>query len=444
MASQITLDISTSAQNNTVLIIGDANNLLNGGFESFDVSPPENPTPWVIIPTPTEPASANQPIFGPETTTVCEGTNSLSWSHDGSGQRPSIHQIIDVEDEMQGKTLKVTGKIRAAAPGIQTLSMAIGINGVATPTLVLPSGSKNENIEEVQTGVVYNMEYDDQEWYTFDYYYHVPESGVVSAGPVLYPTAAGSTATVYLDDIKVFYELTNRSQAWEIELEPVDKLLYGYGYGYDSGIGSNFINQGESLVGNPLDFFNVIGILGTEEGVGIRDTVPIDDVPELPGYSYAFGYEYASAFLANKVDSIVVKVTVLEDQIRQPNVKVVFKASPKVCLEPNVTVTNEFGEAFVEVSIDSESIQNTTRTPSSTKTSQIPFNGFLTIYAEIDKDPRESEGFSLIKTQAIQLTENALDIIDVGSYAFQKRQGYAFGLTGYGYDPIEDPNYFIC
>ena len=440
MATQLTIDITTTADQNVVAAIGNSNHLINGGFESFDAIAPFNPTPWVIIPTPTFPAGPTQPTFGPETTIVCEGIQSLSWSHDGAGTRPSIHQIINVEDFMKGSVMRITGKIRSSTSATQTLSMSIGINGVATPTLVLPNGSENENIVNPQTGVIFNFEYDDQQWYEFDYYYHVPESGVISAGPVLYPTAEDSTTEVYLDDVKVFFELTNRSEAWRIDLEPVDNFIYGYGYGDKDG----FVPEGTPLEDTSLDFFNVIGVLGTNEGFGIEDSVPDAEFPDLDNHCYAFGYEYASAFLADKMDSIVVKATVFENNIRQPDVRVVFKASPGVCLEPNSTTTNKFGEAFVEVSIDIDTLQDTTRSPNAAKFSQIPFNGFLTVFAEIDRDPRENEGFSIIKTQAIQITETALDILDIGTYAFQKRSGFTYGYAGYGYFPFDDPLTLIC
>lgn len=431
MATSLTLDITTTAESNVVLASGDPNHIVNGGFETFDTISPFLPSSWTILPTP---PGAGSPVFSQETTEVFEGTGSLKWSHDGTGQRPSIFQLITVEDFMKGKTLKVKGRIKSSTAAVETLSMAIGINNASNPTLVLPNGSENDSIDTPYTGVFFNLSYDDQQWYEFDFYYHVPESGVSLVGPVFYPTAEDSTTEIFLDDIECFFELTNRSEEWRIDLEPINKLIYGYGYGYEG----SFIASAEDFDTAVYDFFNVIGVLGTNEGVGVIGSVDNSVLPPefiAADYAYAFGYEYAPAFLANKVDSIMVRATVLENNITQPGVRVVFKASPGVCFNPQTAITDSRGEVITEVSLDISTLQNTTRIPSDSNLSSIPFNGYLTVFAEIDRDPRENGGISIIRTETIQLTETALDIIDVSSYAFQKRSSNAYGVNDYGFAP---------
>jgi len=431
MASQIQFDISISASAPIVAAIGSANLLLNGSFESFESLTPFLPSDWVLLPLPPGPGS---PVFGPETSTVFDEIKSLKWSHDGIGQRPSIQQIITAQTYMDGKTMKVTGKIRSSTSDKQTLSMSVGINGVGTPTLVLPNGSQNENIETPETGVVFNLEYDNQQWYDFDFYYHVPESGIFSLGPVLFPTATDSTTEVYLDDVRMFFEITNRSESWRIDLEPIDNLLYGYGYGYSY----DFINVGDPIDLTDLSYFNVFGILGDYEGIGYNNTVTNIDLPSEfvdAGYQYGFGYESGPFFKADGEDTITVRATVFENNIRQPNIRVVFKASPFVTLSPHSTTTDAFGEAFCNVSFNSDVSQNTLRQPGNTVLSNVSFNGFLSIFCEIDKNPEEEEGIFLIQTSSVQVTNTSLNILDIGTYGFGKRT-YGYGYNyGYGYTP---------
>lgn len=423
MATELQLNITTTANQAVVAAVGATNQLTNGGFESFTGSVPDN---WTLN---------ESPVTAQEVGTVYEGSSSLRWSHDGTGNHPNLHQIITIQDFMKGKTMRISGKIRSSSSIQETLSLSIGINNTLTPVQVIPTGSENTNVTTPETGVVFTFNYDNSQWYEFDYYYFVPESGITLAGPVLFPTAEDSTTEVFLDDLRIIFEEKDRSEAWRIDLEPQSQLIYGYGY----GIESEFINDG--LLPAGLNFFDVIGIVGDEEGYGLIEGAMDGELPgglSSEGYSYAFGYEYAPAFIAGqgeKIDSITVKAVVYENNVRQPNIPIIFKASPYVCLTPNSTTTNDQGEALVTVSIDAEVLQNTAKSPSEAKLSQIPFNGYLTIFAEIDKHPRENEPISLIKTQALQLTETAVDIVDIGTYAFQKRFSTTYGFEGYGYSP---------
>lgn len=423
MATQFQLDIKTEASSSVVLA-GSDNLLSNGGFESF-TGP--NPSDW---------AWDGSLTLAQETTEVYEGSSSLSFTR-VSGT-PSLFQIIDATSlDLVGKTLKVTGRIKSSTSATQKLSMAFGINSVSSPTIINPTGTQNDNVVIPESGLYFTMEYDNSQWHEFSYYYVVPPEMTLlinSIGPVFLPTENTSTTEVFIDDVVMFTELENRSEKWRIDIEPVNRYIYGYGYG------AGFRNAADVDTDDTINYFNVIGVLGEELGFGIEETKSTEGLPQDlvdDGYSYAFGFESAPAFLSNKVDSLVVKATVYENNFRQPNVKIIFKGSPHICIEPNSTITDDRGEAFATISIDDETLQDTTRSPNDSILSLIPRDGFLTIFAEIDKHPRENEGISLIKTEAIQLTETeAVDFLNIGTYAFQNRNETAYGFSGYGYDPF--------
>lgn len=234
---------------------------------------------------------------------------------------------------------------------------------------------------------------------------------------------------------------TSRSEKWRIDLDPIERPFYGYGYGYA------FRSYAYLDTDPAYDYFNVIGILGLDEGFGITETKNDGELPDdlyTLGYSYSFGYEYGRCVLADNSDIITIKATIYENNIPKPNIGVLFKSSPFVKLNPNFSFTNSFGEVFVDVSISSDALQRTTRTPEDSTFSTIPFNGWISISAEIDKNPDENEGFSIIRTQAIQLTETSVNIFDISAYSFNRRYGYCYGYTGYGYDPFSyDPSYWL-
>ncbi len=239
-------------------------------------------------------------------------------------------------------------------------------------------------------------------------------------------TAHNSIVTTFGDE--------SRSENWRIDIDPVEKPFYGYGYGYA------FRNLSTIDIETAYDYFNVIGILGLNEGFGIEESKNDGELPddlEGLGYSYSFGYEYAPSILSNGTDSITLKATVYENNLAQPNVRVVFKGSPHIKITPNTDVSDDDGNVYVEVSLDSDLEQNTIRSPYASNLFPIPFNGFITIFCEIDKQKRENEGFSIIKTQAVQLTENSNNIFDISTYSFQNVYGFTYGYLGtYGYYPF--------
>jgi hypothetical protein len=227
-------------------------------------------------------------------------------------------------------------------------------------------------------------------------------------------------------------ELVNRSERWRIDLEPIERPFYGYGYG------NYFINDSFVSSNNYLDYFNIIGVLGTNEGFGIIESQNDGDLPDYLedlDYSYSFGYEYGSFIKADDDDTIIIKATVYENDVEQPDIRVVFKGSPGIVITPTTDVTDAFGSVYVEVSLYYTTVQNTARSPFGNVSSIISHNGVITISAEIDQNPHEDEGFLVIRTQSVQLTETTINIFDISTYSFQDSYGYASTLS-YGYDPF--------
>ena len=425
MAVSTEINITTQAQS-SVILAGPDNALSNGGFEAFTGSLPDN---WSFSDSFPDIATFQ------ETLDFFEGASSLAFSHDGVGDLPTLFQLITVEDFMLGRTLRITGRIKSASATVQELSMAIGINNAATPSLIKPTGTLNAEIVTTSSPVYFTMEYDDSEWKEFSFYYKIPEDGSVTlVGPVLAPTGDSITDIVLIDDVKLAFDSINRSESWRIDIEPINRMMYGYGYG------NSFRSIYNIFSDESIDYFNVIGLIGDNYGYGLEESKVDSDLPQFLkdlDYSYSFGYEYAPAFLSGKIDSLKIKATVFENDLRQPNVRIIFKGSPHICITPDATTTDYKGEAFATVSIDDDVSQSTTRLPGTQVLSNIPSGGFLSIFAEIDKHPRESEGISIIKTEAIQLTEvEAIDFLTIGTYAFQNRYGFTFGYDGYGYHPF--------
>ena len=229
----------------------------------------------------------------------------------------------------------------------------------------------------------------------------------------------------------------NRSEKWRIDFDPVERAFYGYGYGNYS------VSLDDASDNDYFDYFNVIGVLGNEEGFGIIEAENDGDLPdylESLNYSYGFGYEYGSGFLNDGIESAVVKVTVYENDVPQPDIRVVFKGSPGIIITPQTDVTDSSGEIYIEVSLDPYSspygFQNTIRTPGSPVTSTIPWNGVITIFAEADRGPAENEGFAIIRTQAVQLTTTSVEVFDISTYSFSSRYGSTYGFEDYGYWPF--------
>lgn len=138
-----------------------------------------------------------------------------------------------------------------------------------------------------------------------------------------------------------------RTEEWELDMEVIESGFYGYGYG------TQFYDLDAETPG--LDYFHVLGIKGGASGYGIDGT----QGGTISSYTFGWGYEFTSAVISDNTDELSVKVTVRENGVVQPNVKVIFRGSPGVSLNQNVGYTDSNGEIIVTATMDNSININT-------------------------------------------------------------------------------------
>jgi len=120
------------------------------------------------------------------------------------------------------------------------------------------------------------------------------------------------------------------TERWNIELDVVENLFYGYGYGHED----NFYDT-SSLYPASLNYFNVIGINGSFSGYGVESTPDINNSPANvtdfeSSYVYGWGYEHSGSVFADDEDSIRLRATVTKDGLPVSGQRVEFNGQPGI------------------------------------------------------------------------------------------------------------------
>lgn len=429
------LDITIESESAVVQAYGASDMLTNGSFEDGLSNVYAASGSGLSIGNAGVWEYAYSPTVRTEHIHIYDGYTSLEWYNAPPvSQTPWLRQVIAVTPEMLGQTIHYSGYIKSSSSLGSTASFGFWTAGLADEDNS-PDGygdSMEGAYLHSATGRV-RLDYDNSDWFFFHVYFRIPvDSEITHIGPIIRPISDNSSEDiVYLDGIRMFAEPKYRSESWRIDVEPIDNLIYGYGYGVA-------FRTDNLTPEDYFDYFNIIGVDGTTEGFGIASSTVSSDLPDDLvdlGYSYAFGYEKTPGFLSDDSDYVQVRATVYENNVRQPGIRVTFKASPGVVLDPSSGETDTNGEIITTVRMSEETLQFTSRDAGASLRSFVPLNGILRIEAEIDRNPRENEALSLIKTQATQLISTDVTFtLDIGSYAYQNRYATAFGFEGgYGY-----------
>jgi hypothetical protein len=205
------------------------------------------------------------------------------------------------------------------------------------------------------------------------------------------------------------------SSRWEIEVTPLSKGIYGYGYGHTP------FQTIHPPIPNGLDYFNVLGIDGLYQGYGIAGT----EGTSCGSYTYGWGYEFGYAIAANTPgDEIIVRALVTENNIPQSGIKVIFLGSPGAILGENVAYTDSEGYAYTTISFLSA-----LNTDFEGDSSDMPSKGYLTVKAIVDEKPGEEEGMATVTLSSEQLFYDSVVFLLNFDLSGVQHYGYGYGIS---------------